>query len=183
MPLFERAISKLADARTSLEQLSEAPTAQSFRASFNSFVTHARATTYALQKTGVHVEGFGDWYEGKQDEMREDELLLFFHLARVADFHRGAALLEVHEPDAPIESGYSTTRHVQQGTIYESSPYGMTERPDILARPRITVRNAPTQHRGEQIADPAPIELCKLVLEYLAVLISEAEETFASTGE
>ncbi len=180
MPLFERAFSKLADARTSLEQLLEAIDEQSFRTALNSFVTHARATTNALQKTGARVEGFSGWYEPKQEEMRDDELLRFFHLARVADFHKGEPLLEVHDPDALIESGFSTTKYVQRGTVYESSPYGMTERPDILPRPKITVKNAPTQHRGKQIADPAPITLCKMVLEYLDELINQAEKTLAS---
>ena len=180
MPLFERAFSKLADARTSLEQLLEAIDEQSFRTALNSFVTHARATTNALQKTGARVEGFSSWYEPKQDEMRDDELLRFFHLARVADFHEGEPLLEVHDPDALIESGFSSTKYVQRGTVYESSPYGMTERPYILPRPKITVKNAPTQHRGKQIADPAPITLCKMVLEYLDELINQAEKTLAS---
>ena len=113
MPLFERAFSKLADAQTSLEQLLEATNAQDFRTAFNSFVTHARATTYALQKTGAHVDGFDDWYEPKRNEMRADQLLCFFQDARVADFHRGEQLLEVHDPDALIESGYSRTKYVE----------------------------------------------------------------------
>lgn len=181
MPLFERAFSKLADAQTSLEQLLKATNAQDFRTAFNSFVTHARATTYALQKTGAHVDGFDDWYEPKRNEMRADQLLCFFQDARVADFHRGEQLLEVHDPDALIESGYSRTKYVEGGTVYESSPFGMFGRPYILPRPKITVKNAPTQHRGKQIADPAPVTLCKLDLEYLEELINQAEKALAST--
>ncbi len=179
--MFERAFSKLADARTSWGLLLEATDAQGFRAAFNSFVTHARATTNARQKSGAHVDGFGDWYEAKQDEMRGDQLLRFFHLAREADFHRGEPLLEVHDPDALIASGYSRTKYVEGGTVYESSPFGMFGRPYILPRPKITVKNAPTEHRGKQIANPAPVTLCKLDLEYLEELINQAEKTLSST--
>ncbi len=178
--LFERAFSKLADARTSLEQLSAAIDAQEFRTAFNSFVAHARATTNALQKTGAHVDEFGDWYEERRDEMRGDPLLRFFHRAREAEFHKGESLLEVHDPDALIDGAYSTTRRVQRGTVYESSPYGMNEHPDVLPRPKFTVKNAPTQHLGKQIGDSSPITLCKLVFEYLDDLINQAEKAVAS---
>ncbi len=181
MPLFERAISKLNDAKSSLEQLCEAEDADQFRAAFNSFVTHARAVTNALQKTGAHADDFSDWYAAKQEEMSKDDLMCYFHKARVDNFHKGEPLLEVHDP-APIESGYSTTKWFQRGTVYESGPYGTFQRPDIAPQPRITVIGAPNAHRGRRIDDPAPIPLCQLALSYLAELVSEAEEKLGSTN-
>ncbi len=176
MPFFEGTFASLADAETSLVQLHEAEDAQQFRTSFNSFVKHARSVTFALQKEGKHIEGFDDWYQKKRENMRKDELLKFFHDARNRIDKKGEQILEIHDPDAPIDSGFSTTKRVEGGTIFESDQYGMRQRTHILPQPKITIRNPPRTHIDAEIENVAPIHLCKLVVRYLEQLIRDAEE-------
>ncbi len=172
----------LADTRRSLEALGQAEDAPQFQTTFNAFVRSARSVTFALQKDGSKIDGFLPWYSKMREEMRADELLRFFHDARTGIDKKGKQFLEIHDPDAEIESGYSTTKRVLRGTIYESGPHGMIERPDILPQPKITVRNTPRIHNGAEIEDPNPISLCELVLDYLEELVGAAEREFSRSG-
>jgi hypothetical protein len=61
-----------------------------FKYDLNAFITAARSVTYVMQKDFKRVPGFEDWYEVKQDEMRNDEVMLFFHKQRNITIHQGS---------------------------------------------------------------------------------------------
>ena len=182
MPLFQRADSVRAEARSCLGALHQAEDAPQFQTAFNAFVRSARSVTFALQKDGGTIDGFLTWYEEMQEEMRADPLLRFFNDARTGIDKRGEQFLEIHAPEAEIDSGYSTTKRVVRGTIHESGPFGTVERPDIAPQPKITVKDPPRIHKGAEIADPNPISLCELVLDYLEGLVGAAEREFSRSG-
>jgi len=85
--MFNKAASKLEDARANFDSLTSAGDTIQFRSAFTSFLSNCRAVTFALQKEGAHVEGFKDWYELKRGEMKADELMYFIHESRIEDFH------------------------------------------------------------------------------------------------
>ena len=69
---------------------STANSRNAFRYDLNAFITAARSITYAMQKDFKRVSGFEDWYEVKQDEMRNDEVMSFFHEQRNISIHQGS---------------------------------------------------------------------------------------------
>ena len=50
----------------------------SFRYNLNAFLQALRSVTWVLQKELSHRDGFKEWYPGKQEIMREDQLLRNF---------------------------------------------------------------------------------------------------------
>ncbi|MDQ7778359.1 MAG: hypothetical protein RDV41_01460 [Planctomycetota bacterium] len=167
--------------------------AVSFKAAFNSFLNSCRAITYALQKEGKGVSGFEQWYKAKQVEMGGDELLRFFHDARVDDFHKGehkltfTVLSEAPSPEAIGPSPFPGAQWrqdsdgffwiVDAGTPNERR---IPSKPQINYNIFVSVAGAPTTHMGKKLADNSPTVLCKLCLDYCASLVHEARELFSN---
>lgn len=60
------------------------------RCYFSAFVSAARSVTFALQAVmKSQVDGFEEWYELKQKELKQDPLARFFHDARTKAQHIG----------------------------------------------------------------------------------------------
>lgn len=60
------------------------------RCYFSAFVSAARSVTFALQAVmKSQVDGFEEWYEFKQKELKQDPLARFFHDARTKAQHVG----------------------------------------------------------------------------------------------
>lgn len=146
-----------------------------------------------MQKDGKNVPGFSEWYEAKQEEMRNDELLRFIHEARTEDFHEGKHRLNFStfinhfttnqtgtppSPNASIGIGLDCifwnvdvgTPHerripIKQGGSYYSS---------------VSIVNPPTKHRGKDFLINNPVTICQLALDYLSELVYEADIKFGS---
>jgi hypothetical protein len=188
--MFKRARAKLDESRRILENLSRATDADMFRAQFNAFIASSRTVTNALQKEGCHIDGFTEWYEPKQTEMRNDRLMRFFHNARVDDFHKGEHQLQFStyneslssedfdpplSPDAPLAMGADGVfRIYDQGTARERR-VPVTEGRNFIF---VSVKNPPTEHRGLAIKDRTPVAICELALRYLEDLVFEADQKF-----
>jgi hypothetical protein len=88
---FDLVDEKLAEADFFIEKLKDSATDFfAARCYFSAFVSAARSVTFALQ--GVmksRVDGFDEWYERKQGELRRDPLARFFHDARTEVQHFG----------------------------------------------------------------------------------------------
>lgn len=187
--MFQRAASKLEDARANVESLRRASNAPEFRSAFNSFLGNCRSVTYALQKEGAHVEGFPEWYATKQHEMKEDELLRFVHDSRGKDFHEGKHQLQfgTHirhlssedvgpppEPDASIVIGADGPFWiVGRGTARERRVPITRGSSHVV---NVAVSNPPTRHRGQPLERLDPISLCDAAADYMAELVYEARQ-------
>ena len=88
---FDLVDEKLAEADFFLEKLRNSSTNFfAARCYFSAFVSAARSVTFALQ--GVmkpRVSVFDEWYERKQDQLRQDPLARFLHDARTEVQHFG----------------------------------------------------------------------------------------------
>lgn len=189
--MFGGAKSKLEDAYSNLDSMREATSAPQFRAAFNSFLSNCRAVTYAMQKEGTHMGGFGEWYASKQTAMKADELLRFIHESRTEDFHEGrhrlrfSTYIEHLSSDAvgpPPRPGASLV-------IGTEGPFWLVDEGTPLERRipitrgsrhvvQVGVENLPTQHRGKPIAATDPISLCEAAATYMAELVHEARTKF-----
>jgi len=193
--MFQRALSKIEDCHIILDKLIQADDALSFRALFNSFLTSARAVTFALQKEGKHISGFNDWYALKQQEMRDDELLRFVHEARNEDFHEGKHRLTFStyidhfsvkqagsppSPNAKLVAGAEGLFWiVDEGTPRERRiPIKRGGRFVIMA----SIAKAPTMHRGKPLQANDPVTICKITLDYLSELVHEAISRFGTSS-
>lgn len=187
--MFQRAASKLEDARANVDSMRRATSAPEFRSAFNSFLGNCRAVTYALQKEGAHVDGFAEWYAGKQEEMKDDELLRFVHESRGEDFHEGKHRLafSTHiqhlstddlgpppEPGASLAIGADGPFWiVGEGTPRERRvPITQGSQHTI----NVAVANPPTRHRGQPLERLDPLSLCDAAADYMADLIYEARQ-------
>ena len=193
--MFRSAVSKLEDARANLESLAAATDAIKFRSAFTSFLSNCRAVTYALQKEGAHVDGFGDWYEPKRYEMKGDELLRFIHESRKEDFHEGAHPLcfcseisyvntggpeDRPHPDAAMIAG-------AQGAFWVVDAGTPKERRIPVKKQGsykvvVSIENPPATHRGQPLSTQNPISLCRVALDYMAELVHEAKTIFEGTA-
>ncbi len=86
---------KLAEADFFLDKLRESSLNPfEARCHFSAFVSAARSVTFALQAVmKSRVDGFEEWYESKQEELRQDPLARFFHDARTEMQHTGLNLV------------------------------------------------------------------------------------------
>lgn len=189
--MFERATTKVEDARTISEHLIGASDAPSFRSLFNSFLSSARAITYALQKEGKDVEGFVGWYSQKRDEMKGDELLRFIHEARTGDFHEGKHRLMFgtyikhfsSEQTGPPPTNNAKLTVGAEGIFWIVDEGTPRERRIPIKGggsfvTQITIANAPATHLGKNLEKNDPITICTLALTYFEHLVHEAKTKF-----
>ena len=92
---FDLVDEKLAEADFFLDKLKDSSLNPfEARCYFSAFVSAARSVTFALQAVmKSRVYGFGEWYESKQEELRQDPLARFFHDARTEVQHMGLNLV------------------------------------------------------------------------------------------
>lgn len=194
---FPKAKAKLDEARNLVEGLGKVRDSIAFRAHFLSAINAERAVTMALQKEGVHLPGFGVWYEPWQREMSSDELLRYLHEARIEDFHRGGGkdllvfpkfdlkrlkLPEDLEPPPVPTAGLEITSEGPVWIVNRGQPdeYRVAAVPRGGAEGRMAVILAqpPHTHRGYMLAQNSPSAVLKLALSYLQDLVTEAERFF-----
>lgn len=186
--MFYGARQKLEDARIALHQAETAADAVTFRSAFNSFLSHARAVTWALQTDGSKVAGFKDWYADKQTEMGRDELMRFIRDARNEDTKRGEHRLQFphtyvkHMPPSPpgavnvvgadgpfllVDAGTPRERRIPAGEFTVA----------------VQISNPPQTHLGLDLDRTDPLTICRLALTYLENLVYEARTIFTEGEE
>ena len=154
-------------------------------------IVFGRSATFALQNLRSVVDGFDEWYEPKQQEMKSDVLMTYFNETRRQIEHaaKGPAIrfgARIHLPDTEFikQSRPPNAVHFFIGDMNGGSGWvvknadGTTEKfyvdlPETVAKVEIKLRDAP----GEQADKPA----ADVVSEYLTkieALIGEAKARF-----
>ncbi len=186
--MFPNTKSKLEDTRIIFEQLKQADDTQKFKALFNSFLSSARAITYALQKEGKKKADFEKWYKKKQKEMKNDELLSFVHEARTEDFHEGKHRLNFSSYFEKFETNQVGAPPTPDAKIAigAEGPYWIINhgKPDERRVPikdggnfkiNISINNGPKEHLGKRLQKNDPITICYLTIKYFEKLVHEAQ--------
>jgi len=98
------------------------------------FLSELRASTFALQKLLVHVDGFTEWYEERQGQMRADALLRWLVEARNAAQKQGLVFAE-WSPH-PVVQHYKDGRVqvVESATTFEVEGFDRSVTTDDLAK-------------------------------------------------
>lgn len=193
--MFNNAQEMIENTRQNLERMSRAVHAIPFKADFSSFLGSCRAITYALQKQGIGVDGFKEWYAAKQDEMKNDERLRFIHTARTADLHEGRHCLHF-STRMDFVSGALLGPPPQEGAPFELSHEGLSwvvnvgtpqEQRIPITPPHggmhstsVAIDNPPRVHLGKNLACGDPVQIAFLALQYMEALVFEAVEKFSN---
>ena len=191
--MLPKTLFKLNDAKIILDELKKSENPYSYKALFFSFISHARAITYAIQAEAKYVDGFEEWYLAKQDEIRKDELLRFVHDARIDDFHRGNYNLlnfsstvvkpYTEEDTGPPPAPEAIIGLTSMGLVWILGQGTGTElRIPIDIGPKlktnVVVWNPPKSHLGNDVDASCPIRLCEMVINYFSDFVREAQELF-----
>lgn len=175
----DRAVQELEDGAPALIQLSLIRFA----------VIECRRSTFVLQRLGSLVDGFGEWYEPRQDAMRADELLRYFVELRNQIEKRGlpGAMAEL------VDSAGRTIADVACGEgrhgiwVSGASRPGLDLEAGPLANPEtLTLRNfrlpdPPRQHRGRPLDDFRFSSIARLAIDYLwTEVIEPARSCFSA---
>lgn len=160
-------------------------------------VVFGRATTNALQRLKSLVPEFSEWYFPFQEEMRNDELMLFFKNLRNAILKEGEPdlkhIVRIKELDTPRDlwAFYpvlpSDLKYVASGLFGSGWEIELTgssrgrfilELPPDIASSRIEMPDPPCSHMGVIIKDRSIENLAGLYFNYLKRLVETAEERF-----
>jgi hypothetical protein len=196
---FQRTDRKIREVCQHLSTLMGSKNVDEFEANFAAFITTSRSVTLALQtdagitfKDGDLVEkgsvtGFSDWYIGKQDEMRKDELCRFFKNTRDEDIHTGNSAIQSSytiKGGATLTTPKDGSLHITHRGTYEVYDQDTPKEKRIQKKLeteeqfKIALTSTPTKHLGKILEQTDPITLCNLYKTYLENLVFEAKENF-----
>jgi hypothetical protein len=102
---------------------------EEFRVKLNACIQAARNVTFAIQKEGNLIPGFGEWYSTWQEKMRSDPVMKWLHEARRRIVHEGdletksqaIVRLQIGYPDAAREVAEGLPQPFRKG-VKEDSP-------------------------------------------------------------
>ena len=195
--MFDAAADRITDCRNHLFAAENASDFPSFRSSIDAFINSARSVTLSLQKEGAPVAGFEEWYQDKQTEMRNDQLLLFVNSARIDYFHQAGERLRAigahldyfstkdAEPPPPNASGMVIGAQGPMWVVGKGTPQErlVPVKSGGTWTIAATFDDPPRSHRGQEIPNPNPINICRLALTYFEELVYEARSRFANAGD
>jgi hypothetical protein len=160
-----------------------------------------RAVTNVLQNLRTQASGFEEWYAPKVEEMRADPLLRYFYGLRTSSLKSADRIPAVSNtfieemelprdirkfgPPPPGAVSFFVGDHVGGAGWMVRMPDG-SEQPFYVALPpgigssEMVLLGAPTSHLGSAIPNPTAAKLCRLYVEYLSRLATEASAAFGS---
>ena len=153
-------------------------------------VIECRRSTFVLQKLSSRVDGWEEWYAPRQESMRDDPLMRYFHDLRTQIEKQGlpAAMAEVvdAETDAVIGdvSCSESSFGIHTAGAARVNDDGEMPAPGELNPENLRLRNfrlidPPRSHAGEDLSDFRFAALARLAINYLrSNLIQPAIDDF-----
>lgn len=153
---------------------------------FAAFVNSARNVTFVLQKEFNKNEVFKSWYDKKREEMRKDELCVFFNDLRDKIVKEGINQIQCNtriirlnsSKDLPDKPGGSNLAITSKGIYYHVG--GGTPKEDLIPAKttaqmvtKVSIENAPSKHLGKTIKNNNIIEISKIYYSYLKNIVEE----------
>jgi hypothetical protein len=190
----------LATARIGLQDMTSADPARR-AAGMHNAVIFGRSVTNVLENIRtINRAGFNEWWDPRQQAMRDDPLLRYFYKLRSEIEKEGP-------PDPTVEGFYinhlgpsdmaEMQRHAPAGTksIFIGDPQGRSgyevalsdgtvekvyfKIPESVGYPIFGLPDRPEMHLGQRISDRSMPNLCRIYLGYMENLIVEAERDFS----
>jgi hypothetical protein len=154
---YTRACSKLEEAEFFLDKMAHCENnLLEIRFYFSAFVSAARSVTFSLQSTMDSLQGFRDWYEIKQDELRLNPIAKFF-VER-----RNDALKKGENENIQLGIAFDNKGHL----VIQSRFYSSSNRPVIREKSPQCIEGLPV------------VEACHEYIEILRRLMSECHTQF-----
>jgi len=158
-------------------------------------VIHGRSVTFVLQKLKSMEPEFEAWYASYQKEMRNDEMLKFFHDLRNKMNKEGISPVHIEHSfmQQDVEKLVSHSRKRPPNTIKvvigSNESYYEVRKDDgsiekVPINDRMPIRftqkfqNAPTTHLGESIEGETAFQMAERYVKYLRNVVSEAHRRF-----
>jgi len=165
---------------------------------FWNIVTYGRMVTFHMQKLLSGMDGFEEWYTAKQEEMRDDELLIFFkqmrniiekeHFIRPANVAYISHLeiprdLQRFGPPPPGAKGFFIGDQYGGSGWNVEGPNGQqfkvyVELPSDIGTTWMTLKEMPRKHLGKMLKDNSLESACTLYIGYLKELVEVAIDQF-----
>ncbi len=159
---------------------------EEYEINFAAFVNSARNITFVLQKEFSKDEKFKNWYEKKQDEMKHDELCIFFHNLRNEIVKEGvnrldfSTTIEVFNSKTDIiDRPKNSMLQISGKGIYYLVNQGTAEEDLIPAKVKgkiitnIFINNPPISHLGKLISNKNILNLIEGYFKYLKDTVNE----------
>jgi hypothetical protein len=189
--------STLRRAEFALDTLQQTPDRERQVAEMANVVVAGRAVTNVLQLLRSKVEGFDDWYEPWQQQMRQDPLLRYLYRLRseiLKEGEEGATTRQVISfdpvrdlPPAPPGTTFFYTEDENGGWGWNMQlEDGSIQRiyvsiPEDRVRSFLAFTDPPGEHLEAPSHDASLQHVCELYVQYLQRLVDAAERRFAPT--
>jgi len=179
---------KLNEASYFLEQMKEKqPDRDAFKHNLSAFLSAARSVTLFMKEEFGETPGFKEWYEKKQEVMKQDGDMKFFNEKRRMTIH-----IEPIRPRARVDvTIYVPTANIIASALPPTVTDGTIERrvePEPTLSPVTPVSNetkaegkAVTEWRWyfEELPDKDVVTACEEHLKKLETLVAECESLFS----
>ncbi len=162
-----------------------------FQYNLNAFIQALRNITFMMQSEEKTPEGFEEWYEQKQREMRANELLRRFVLARNIIVKRSSLTAK-----SKAASGLFRGRSLKLAIVHDLPPFEDTKEALDMAKKLLVGFMVRSDHGdiGEQLGvertwvvdelgDEEVIGLCLYALNYFGTLVAELHRMHGLTEE
>ncbi len=106
---------KVAEAEFFLKRISDGIREMfAVRCYVSAFITSARSITYSMQAVMKNIDGFNEWYEAIQNNLKKEPLAQFFHKFRNINHHIGENIVSsgISGPDTPIKWFFHPTANI-----------------------------------------------------------------------
>ncbi len=181
--ILQRTRRSLRNAQLALTDLKNTQDPERRIAALHNVVVTGRAVTNVLQKLRSRVEGFDDWYQPWEDEMRNDPLMRYMYRLRSSILKEGddqtSDNLYIHHlnypqdlPPTPPNAVYFFMGDEIGGIGWEvqledgSTAKIYAAMPEQIARTWLEFQDLPNEHQGSSLEDRSVEHVCSL---YLAI--------------
>lgn len=156
-----------------------------FECNLQAFISSAHSVTFVMQTEYSKKPDFQKWYQEKQEEMKADEMLRFFHEARTTTIHLKplnvgsiAHIKSIYLKSVPKGWGFAITGKGEPVWITPSGERVHAFEFDNQVERIYLFDNPPKNFLGSNLRDFSVVTLCRLYLGYLSQLVKEASEKF-----
>jgi hypothetical protein len=156
-----------------------------FECNLQAFISSARSVTFVMQTEYSKKPDFRKWYEEKQDEMRADGMLSFFHDLRTKIIHKKPLNVGsiTHIKNILINStpkgwGFAITGKGEPTWITPTGESIHAFEFDNQIDRIYLFDSSPKNFLGSNIQNFSVVTLCRLYFGYLSQLVNEALKKF-----
>jgi hypothetical protein len=183
---ISKARARFTRAEEALAKIQQSDGFRHFEAAWTDFLLASNAIYTSLEQGAKSSPQSRQWFGRKKIERREDPVLQYVHQARNADEHgldrvyseRREELAEISGPAVTVEleapDGRTVAKDLPAG---RNTVYLRSVRLVPVTDTRFgTTYQPPLEHLGKTLTHAHPSAIARLVLDYQAILIDEAEK-------